>query len=66
MPRRVWTFLPGQGFETANLISSIGAGFMGVAVIVYVINIISTQVKGVKVSNDPWGDGRTIEWACRC
>ncbi|MCR8849234.1 cytochrome c oxidase subunit I [Rossellomorea sp. SC111] len=63
MPRRVWTFLPGQGFETANLISSIGAGFMGVAVIVYVINIISTQVKGVKVSNDPWGDGRTIEWA---
>ncbi|CAN7443803.1 cytochrome c oxidase subunit I [Rossellomorea sp. LjRoot5] len=63
MPRRVWTFLPGQGFETANLISSIGAGFMGVAVIVYLINIISTQVKGVKVSNDPWGDGRTIEWA---
>ncbi|UXH45543.1 cytochrome c oxidase subunit I [Rossellomorea vietnamensis] len=63
MPRRVWTFLPGQGFETANLISSIGAGFMGAAVIVYVINIISTQVKGVKVSNDPWGDGRTIEWA---
>ncbi|PFA68915.1 cytochrome c oxidase subunit I [Bacillus sp. AFS015802] len=63
MPRRVWTFLPGQGFETANLISSIGAGFMGVAVIVYVINIIATQVKGVKVSNDPWGDGRTIEWA---
>ncbi len=22
-----------------------------------------TQVKGVKVANDPWGDGRTIEWA---
>ncbi|MGG4169648.1 cytochrome c oxidase subunit I [Rossellomorea vietnamensis] len=63
MPRRVWTFLPGQGFETANLISSIGAGFMGVAVLVYIINIISTQVKGVKVANDPWGDGRTIEWA---
>ncbi|MBW3114006.1 cytochrome c oxidase subunit I [Bacillus sp. MCCB 382] len=63
MPRRVWTFLPGQGFETANLVSSIGAGFMGVAVIVYVINIIVTQVKGVKVANDPWGDGRTIEWA---
>ncbi|MCA1059301.1 cytochrome c oxidase subunit I [Rossellomorea aquimaris] len=63
MPRRVWTFLPGQGFETANLVSSIGAGFMGVAVIVYVINIIVTQAKGVKVDNDPWGDGRTIEWA---
>ncbi|WP_442858773.1 cytochrome c oxidase subunit I [Bacillus sp. KH172YL63] len=63
MPRRVWTFLPGQGFETANLVSSIGAGFMGVAVIVLVTNVIVTQVKGVKVANDPWGDGRTIEWA---
>ena len=36
---------------------------MGVAVIFLLINIISTQVKGVRVGNDPWGDGRTIEWA---
>ncbi|MGR3763724.1 cytochrome c oxidase subunit I [Rossellomorea sp. NS-SX7] len=63
MPRRIWKFLPGQGFETGNLVSSIGAGFMGVSVIVILINVIITQVKGVKVGNDPWGDGRTIEWA---
>jgi cytochrome c oxidase subunit I len=63
MPRRIWKFLPGQGFETGNLVSSIGAGFMGAAVIILVFNIIMTQVKGVKVGNDPWGDGRTIEWA---
>jgi cytochrome c oxidase subunit I len=64
MPRRIWKFLPGQGFETANLVSSIGAAFMGVAVLILVINIIVTQVKGVKVGPDPWsGDGRTLEWA---
>ncbi|WP_456271663.1 cytochrome c oxidase subunit I [Bacillus sp. AK031] len=63
MPRRIWKFLPGQGFETGNLVSSIGAGFMGIATIVLLINIIMTQVKGVKVGNDPWGDGRTLEWA---
>jgi cytochrome c oxidase subunit I len=64
MPRRIWKFLPGQGFETANLVSSIGAAFMGVAVIILLINVISTQVKGVKVGNDPWdGDGRTLEWS---
>jgi cytochrome c oxidase subunit I len=63
MPRRIWKFLPGQGFETGNLVSSIGAAFMGVAVILLLINIIMTQVKGVKVGNDPWGDGRTLEWA---
>jgi cytochrome c oxidase subunit I len=63
MPRRVWTYLPGQGFETANLISSIGAGFMAVGVMIIVINIIATSVMNKKVGNDPWGDGRTLEWA---
>ncbi|WP_197031443.1 cytochrome c oxidase subunit I [Bacillus sp. UNC438CL73TsuS30] len=63
MPRRVFTYLPGQGFDTANMISSIGAAFMGVAVIVMLLNIIVTSVKNVKVGNDPWGDGRTLEWS---
>ncbi|MEH7882912.1 cytochrome c oxidase subunit I [Bacillus sp. JJ1609] len=63
MPRRIFTFLPGQGFETGNMISSIGAGFMAVAVIVLLINVIMTSVKNEKVGNDPWGDGRTLEWA---
>ncbi|OKL37240.1 cytochrome c oxidase subunit I [Domibacillus mangrovi] len=63
MPRRVWTFLPGQGLETGNLISSIGAAFMFVAVIVLLINVVVTQVKNVKVGMDPWKDGRTLEWA---
>jgi cytochrome c oxidase subunit 1 len=63
MPRRVWTYLPGQGLETGNLISSIGAAFMAVGVIVLLINVVMTQVKNVKVGRDPWGDGRTLEWA---
>ncbi|MCH6265755.1 MULTISPECIES: cytochrome c oxidase subunit I [Neobacillus] len=63
MPRRVFTYLPGQGFETSNMISSIGAAFMSVGVIVLLINIVVTSVKNVRVGNDPWGDGRTLEWA---
>lgn len=63
MPRRVFTFLPNQGWETANLISSIGAFVMAAAVIILVINVIATVVKNEKVGNDPWGDGRTLEWA---
>ncbi|GAA0338742.1 cytochrome c oxidase subunit I [Bacillus carboniphilus] len=63
MPRRIFTFLPGQGFETGNLISTAGAFFMAVAVIIMLINIVMTSVKNVKVGNDPWGDGRTLEWA---
>lgn len=63
MPRRIFTFLPGQGLETGNFVSSIGAFFMSAAVIILLINVIITQVKNKKVGNDPWGDGRTLEWA---
>jgi cytochrome c oxidase subunit I len=63
MPRRIFTYLPGQGFETSNMISTIGAFFMAVATLVLLYNIIITSIKNEKVGNDPWGDGRTIEWA---
>ncbi|MGG1216861.1 cytochrome c oxidase subunit I [Priestia endophytica] len=63
MPRRVWTFLDGQGWNTANLISSIGAVFMAVAVLVLVINIIKTSMSKQQADGDAWGDGRTLEWA---
>lgn len=63
MPRRVFTYLPGQGFETSNFVSSIGAFLMAAGVIVMLYNVIVTSVKNVKVGNDPWEDGRTLEWA---
>ncbi|MGG0667155.1 cytochrome c oxidase subunit I [Lederbergia citrisecunda] len=63
MPRRVWTYMDGQGWNLANLISSIGALLMAIGVIVLVYNAIMTSIKNVKVANDPWGDGRTLEWA---
>ena len=63
MPRRVFTYMDGQGWDLANAISSVGALLMAIGVIVLVYNIIMTSVKNVPVANDPWGDGRTLEWA---
>ncbi|WP_050614655.1 cytochrome c oxidase subunit I [Bacillus testis] len=63
MPRRVFTYLPNQGLDTGNMISSVGAGLMAIAVVVLLVNIVITSVKNEKVGNDPWGDGRTLEWA---
>lgn len=63
MPRRVVTFFGGQGLSTGNLISSIGAGVMAIAILILLYNIIITSVKNVRVGNDPWEDGRTLEWA---
>ena len=42
MPRRVFTYLGGQGWDTANLVSTIGAFLMGVGTIVFIINIVIT------------------------
>ncbi|WP_303967986.1 cytochrome c oxidase subunit I [Sporosarcina ureae] len=63
MPRRVWTFMDGQGWNIANLVSTIGALLMAIGFTVMVINIIMTTIKNERVGNDPWGDGRTLEWA---
>jgi len=62
MPRRVFTYLPNQGFDTMNLISTIGAFLMGVGTIAFLINIAVTAAKPKNAPNDPWVDGRTLEW----
>jgi len=63
MPRRVWTYMDGQGWNLANKISTIGAVLMAIGVIILVINAIMATVKNKRIGNDPWGDGRTLEWA---
>lgn len=61
MPRRYWVFLEDQGLDLGNLISSIGALFMGVATLVFIINIV-VSARGEQAPADPW-DGRTLEWS---
>nr|BAA12829.1 cytochrome c oxidase subunit I [Bacillus sp.] [Bacillus sp. (in: firmicutes)] len=63
MPRRTYTFLPGQGFELGNFISTVGAFFMAAGTIVLLVNIVKTSFSKQSVSGDVWGDGRTLEWA---
>ncbi|MBG9790608.1 cytochrome c oxidase subunit I [Brevibacillus laterosporus] len=62
MPRRVYTFLPGQELEVGNLISTIGAIIMTVGTVLFIVNVIYTNAKGKKAVADPW-DGRTLEWS---
>lgn len=62
MQRRVWQYLDGMGFNNMNFISTIGALMMGVGTILFLINIIITARKPKDCGNDPWEDGRTLEW----
>jgi cytochrome c oxidase subunit I len=62
MPRRVFTYQPGYDLEVGNLVSTVGAFFMGIGTLVFLINIIATARKPVTALSDPW-DGRTLEWS---
>src|SRR6201987_5289073 len=62
MPRRIYTYEPGRGWDTLNLIVTIGALFQAVAILLFVCNLIISYFKGAKAGNDPW-DAWTLEWS---
>ncbi len=62
MPRRIWTYLDGLGFNEMNLISTVGAFLMGFGTIFFLLNIVVTSFKPKNAPADPWEDGRTLEW----
>src|SRR5512146_1570871 len=62
MPRRLYTYDAGQGWEIFNLMSSVGAYIQAVAVIIGLWNIWSSRKNGEVAGADPWGGG-TLEWS---
>jgi cytochrome c oxidase subunit I len=62
MPRRIYTYEPGRGWETWNMIVTIGVIFQAAAVLCFVFNLVQSYFKGRLAGNDPW-DAWTLEWA---
>lgn len=62
MPRWMVSYPAGAGFTTANLISSIGAGTIGLSMFVFVFNVYISARRGVPAGDNPWG-AFTLEWA---
>jgi cytochrome c oxidase subunit 1 len=61
MPRRVYTYYPGLGWSTYNLISTIGAFILAAGVVATVINVALHYKRGPIAGPDPW-KGNTLEW----
>src|SRR5882724_5626945 len=61
MPRRIFTYDAGRGWETLNLVTTLGALCQAVAILLLVINIVRSARKGKLAGNDPW-DAWTLEW----
>jgi cytochrome c oxidase subunit 1 len=62
MPRRVYTYLPGLGWDAMNLLATVGASILALGVLVFIGNVVVSLRRGRVAGADPWGAG-TLEWA---
>jgi len=62
MPRRIYTYEPGRGWEIWNLIETIGVIIQGIATLVFIVNLIRSYFNGPIAGSDPW-DAWTLEWS---
>jgi cytochrome c oxidase subunit 1 len=61
MPRRIYTYQPGLGWSTYNLISTIGSFILGAGVLMTIINVARSLKHGKIAGPDPW-KANTLEW----
>ncbi|MEU7064606.1 cytochrome c oxidase subunit I [Streptomyces sp. NPDC053429] len=67
MPRRYADYLAADGFTTLNTVSSIGAFLLGGSTLPFLYNLWKTAKYAPRVTvDDPWGYGRSLEWATSC
>ncbi|MBB1496279.1 cytochrome c oxidase subunit I [Propioniciclava sp. MC1595] len=67
MQRRIADYLPEEGFTLLNQISTVGAFLLGVSMLPFGWNVYITLTRGERVTvDDPWGWGRSLEWATSC
>jgi cytochrome c oxidase subunit 1 len=62
MPRRVYTYPKGLGFELLNQMETVGALILALSFLVFLVNIYRTMKSGAKAPADPW-NGATLEWS---
>jgi cytochrome c oxidase subunit I len=61
MPRRVYTYPEGLGFDTLNLISTIGAFVLAIGFLIVVIDVLRPKGHQPYSERNPWNAG-TLEW----
>jgi cytochrome c oxidase subunit 1 len=62
MTRRIYTYLPEMHWGSLNLLATVGAFMLGVAVLVFLINVAWSRQHGDIAGDNPWQAG-TLEWA---
>ena len=67
MPRRYRSYLVEDGVTWMNQLSTLGSIVLAVSLLPFFYNVYITARRAPKVTvNDPWGYGRSLEWATSC
>jgi len=62
MPRRIYTYDAGQGWDLFNLLATYGTYLLVIATAVFVWNFVRSRTRGAVSGGDPWG-AATLEWS---
>lgn len=66
MQRRIADYGAWEGFTFLNQLSTFGAFLLGVSMIPFLWNVWITRKSPKVMVDDPWGWGRSLEWATSC
>jgi cytochrome c oxidase subunit 1 len=62
MPRRTWTYSAALNVTIWNQLSTIGAGIFGISVLVWVVLMVKSVLRGAPATPNPW-NAPSLEWA---
>ena len=62
MPRRIYTYPSGVGWDTLNLVTSLGSLLFAIGVLLLLVNLVASLRHGEPAGNNPW-DAPTLEWS---
>jgi cytochrome c oxidase subunit I len=62
MPRRIYTYPAGVGWDTLNMVTSVGAFIFALGVLLTFVNVVVSLRQGKPAGANPW-DAPTLEWS---
>ncbi|ADB33256.1 cytochrome c oxidase, subunit I [Kribbella flavida DSM 17836] len=63
MPRRYADYAANEGFTVLHQVSSVGAMLLGASTLPFLYNVYKSRRAPMVNTDDPWGWGRSLEWA---
>jgi cytochrome c oxidase subunit 1 len=62
MPRRIYSYDPGRGWDVWNLLATLGVLVQAVGILFFLANVVLSLKRGEPAGDDPW-DAWTLEWS---